>query len=115
MSWLGLEGKTAVITGAGGGIGQGLARAFAAEGVRVVLLDRDEAQTASLAAELGMGSFSLKCDVSRADDVAAAAEAVGDDRLAAYLTADAPAAIVAGEAVGPPPKATRHRRRFFLF
>jgi protein-tyrosine phosphatase len=47
--------------------------------------------------------------------LAAAAEAVGDDRLAAYLTADAPAAIVAGEAVGPPPKAARRRRRFFVF
>jgi protein-tyrosine phosphatase len=47
--------------------------------------------------------------------LAEAADAVGDDRLAAYLTADAPAAIVAGETVGPPPKATRRRRRFFFF
>ena len=46
--------------------------------------------------------------------LAAAAEAVGDDRLAAYLTAEAPAAIVAGEAVPPPPSAAR-RRRFLLF
>jgi len=44
----------------------------------------------------------------------AAAEAVGDDRLAAYLTTEAPAAIVAGEAVpSPPPKA--RRRRYLLF
>ena len=47
--------------------------------------------------------------------LAAAAEAVGDDGLAAYLTADAPAAIVAGEAVAPPPKSARRRRRFVLF
>jgi protein-tyrosine phosphatase len=47
--------------------------------------------------------------------LAAAAEAVGDERLAAYLTAEAPAAIVAGEAVAPPPRAARRRRRFFVF
>lgn len=47
--------------------------------------------------------------------LAAAAEAVGDDRLAAYLTAEAPAAIAAGEAVPPAPRASRRRRRFLVF
>ena len=76
MSWLGLEGKTAVVTGAGGGIGQALARAFAAEGARVVLLDRDEERTAPLVAELGHGAFTLACDLSKAGEIAAAAERV---------------------------------------
>ena len=76
MSWLGLEGKTAVITGAGGGIGQALARAFAAEGVRVVLLDRDVERSGPLANELGRGAFALTCDLANADQVAAAAERV---------------------------------------
>lgn len=76
MSWLGLDGKTAVITGAGGGIGQALARAFAAEGVRVVLLDRTEERTRALADELGNGASVLSCDLSRSDEVAAAAKAV---------------------------------------
>ena len=76
MSWLGLEGKTAVITGAGGGIGQALARAFAAEGARVVLLDRDEERTAPLVTELGHGAFTLACDLSKAGEIAAAAERV---------------------------------------
>ena len=44
----------------------------------------------------------------------AAAEAVGDDRLAAYLTTEAPAAIVAGETVPAPPRKAR-RRRYLLF
>lgn len=73
MSWLGLEGKTAVITGAGGGIGQALARAFAGQGVRVVLLDREEERTAPLAAELGHGAFTIACDLSQAGEIAAAA------------------------------------------
>jgi protein-tyrosine phosphatase len=46
--------------------------------------------------------------------LADAAEAVGDDRLATFLTAEAPAAIVAGEAVPDPPRKAR-RRRYILF
>ncbi|MCX2698156.1 SDR family NAD(P)-dependent oxidoreductase [Ochrobactrum chromiisoli] len=76
MSWLGLNGKTVVVTGAGGGIGQALARAFAGQGTRVVLLDRDTQRTAPLAESLGGGALALACDLSRPDDVAAAAAKV---------------------------------------
>lgn len=76
MNWLGLEGKTAVITGAGGGIGRALARAFAGQGTRVILLDRDEERTAPLVAELGNDAFTLACDLSKADEIAAAAQKV---------------------------------------
>jgi NAD(P)-dependent dehydrogenase (short-subunit alcohol dehydrogenase family) len=76
MSWLELEGKTAVITGAGGGIGIALARAFAGQGVRTVLLDRDEIRTAPLVAELGHGAFAIACDISNAEEIAVAARRV---------------------------------------
>jgi NAD(P)-dependent dehydrogenase (short-subunit alcohol dehydrogenase family) len=76
MSWLGLAGKTVVVTGAGGGIGQTLARAFAEQGARVVALDRDTERTAPLVAELGVGAFALGCDLARADEIRAAAEKV---------------------------------------
>jgi protein-tyrosine phosphatase len=46
--------------------------------------------------------------------LADAAEALGDDGLAAYLTTEAPEAIVAGEAVPAPPRRAR-RRRYLIF
>jgi protein-tyrosine phosphatase len=49
----------------------------------------------------------------RAAGLASAAEAVADERLARYLTEDAPAAILTGEGPGRPPPA-RRRRRFRL-
>lgn len=74
MSWLGLEGRRVVITGAGGGIGQALARGFAGQGARVVLLDRDTDRSGPLAAELG--GLALACDLAEAASIAAAAERV---------------------------------------
>ena len=45
-----LEGKTAVVTGAASGIGLGLARSFARNGMAVVLCDiRDDRLDAALA------------------------------------------------------------------
>lgn len=76
MSWLGLEEKTVVITGAGGGIGRALGAAFAGAGARVVLLDRNEERMETMATELGAGAFSVRCDLADPADVAAAAERV---------------------------------------
>ncbi|WP_199261348.1 SDR family NAD(P)-dependent oxidoreductase [Paracoccus binzhouensis] len=76
MSWLQLDGKIVVITGAAGGIGRALARAFAGQGARVVALDRDAAALPGLAQELGGGAFAMACDISRPEDIAAAAERV---------------------------------------
>jgi 3-oxoacyl-[acyl-carrier protein] reductase len=60
----GLAGKVALVTGAGGGIGSECARAFAAEGCRVVVhynTSREQAET--LAAELD-GAIAIGADLS---------------------------------------------------
>lgn len=56
--------KTIVITGAGDGLGRMLARRFAADGDRIVLLGRTLAKVEAVAGELGALSFALECDVS---------------------------------------------------
>ena len=48
-----MRGKTAVVTGAGSGIGRATAHAFAAAGAQVALCDIDEARVHAVAGELG--------------------------------------------------------------
>lgn len=52
---LGLAGKTALITGAAGGIGTATAELFAREGANVALFDIDEDGTKGLADRIGLG------------------------------------------------------------
>lgn len=64
-----LDGKVAAVTGAASGIGLACARAMAAEGARVVLVDRDGAKAAALAAEIP-GAMALAIDLMEPASVA---------------------------------------------
>jgi len=59
-----LQGKSAIVTGAAGGIGLAISKRFAAEGCRVALADIDPVKAAAAAAEIGSGAIGLGCDVS---------------------------------------------------
>jgi NAD(P)-dependent dehydrogenase (short-subunit alcohol dehydrogenase family) len=69
-----LDGKVALITGAGSGIGRATARIFAREGARLVLADVVEAggnETLQMTKEAGAEGIFVKCDVANEADVAA--------------------------------------------
>jgi NAD(P)-dependent dehydrogenase (short-subunit alcohol dehydrogenase family) len=62
-----LRGKVSVITGAGSGIGAACARAFQAEGSRVVVADLNAEGARAVAAEIG--GLAVGCDVRRKQDI----------------------------------------------
>jgi rhamnose utilization protein RhaD (predicted bifunctional aldolase and dehydrogenase)/NAD(P)-dependent dehydrogenase (short-subunit alcohol dehydrogenase family) len=64
-----LAGQVAVITGAAGAIGSATARAFAAAGAEVALLDVDEAAAQAKARAIGGAAQGIRCDVTDAASV----------------------------------------------
>lgn len=71
------KGKTAVVTGAGSGIGRSLATTFASEGMNVVVVDIEAGpanETAALVRALGVKALALTCDVSNRQQVYALAD-----------------------------------------
>ena len=66
------EGKVAFITGAGGGLGRGVAIAFAREGAHVVVTDLSEKanlETAKMIEEIGGKALAVKVDVTKSEDI----------------------------------------------
>jgi 3-oxoacyl-[acyl-carrier protein] reductase len=74
-----LAGKTAIVTGAGSGFGEGIARKFVAEGAWVIIADRNSEAGARVAAELGGSAHSLTTDVTVEAEVARTVEAAYAD------------------------------------
>jgi len=67
-----LEGKTAIVTGSGRGIGSAIALAMAEEGADIVVLSRtwsEVAETAAKVNDLGRRSLTLDVDVSKIEQV----------------------------------------------
>jgi 3-oxoacyl-[acyl-carrier protein] reductase len=69
-----LSGKTALVTGATGGIGAEIARALGAQGAKVALSGTREAVLAELAKELGQGACAVAANLSDAAAVDALIE-----------------------------------------
>ncbi|HLZ64684.1 MAG TPA: glucose 1-dehydrogenase [Aliidongia sp.] len=64
-----LEGKIAVVTGGSAGIGLGTAKRFAAEGARVFITGRRQAELDKAVAEIGGGAVAIQGDASNLADI----------------------------------------------
>jgi len=76
-----LQGKVCIVTGAGQGVGRGVAIAFAREGATVAVVEFNEESGQQVATEieaLGGEALFVKCDVADRASVNAAAAAVAD-------------------------------------
>ncbi|MGL3148996.1 SDR family NAD(P)-dependent oxidoreductase [Microbacterium sp. A82] len=76
-----IEGRTALVTGAGNGLGRAIARALSARGARVILVGRSEPKLSAVAEELHGPSRVLTCDVADPDSVAALAKQLTDEQV----------------------------------
>ncbi len=71
-----LQDKVAWITGGGSGIGAATAKRFAEEGAKLALTDVNQEALDKIAAEIGGDIFTMTADVSKRDEVKAAANAI---------------------------------------
>ena len=74
-----IEGRTALVTGAGNGLGRAIAEAVAAAGARTILVGRNPEKLAAVAAGIGSGARAEVGDVADERSVAALAERVADE------------------------------------
>ncbi len=95
-----LDGRVAIVTGAGRGIGRAIARAFAAEGAAVVLASRTPAELAAAAAEIrdaGGRVLVVPTDVT----AEAAVEALVREALTRFSRVDILVCAAGSAAFGP--------------
>ena len=85
-----LEGKLALVTGAGSGIGEAIARAMAEAGARLIAVDVNGKAASRTAEAIGGGALGLACDVTdRAQCDGLAARVQGDLGAIAVLVNNA--------------------------
>lgn len=94
-----IKGVSAIVSGGGSGLGAATARALAAGGARVALLDVNLEAAQAVAQEIG--GIAIRCDVTSADSASAAinqaAEAHGPARVAVNCAGIAPPAKILGK------------------
>jgi 3-oxoacyl-[acyl-carrier protein] reductase len=79
-----LEGKTALVTGAGSGIGKCIAETYAREGARVAVVDVNVDAAKAAARGIGNSAVALRCDVTNKDEFVGVVE----ETVAAFGTLD---------------------------
>lgn len=76
-----IEGKTAIVTGGGQGLGEGICKKFAKEGASVAIFGRTFSKVERVANEIkeaGGEAFPVLCDITKREDVDAAIKTVAE-------------------------------------
>ena len=73
-----LQGKTALITGAGSGFGEGIAKTFAREGARVGVVDINLEGARRVASEIGASAIAVKADMTSMAETGLAVKATAE-------------------------------------
>jgi 3-oxoacyl-[acyl-carrier protein] reductase len=76
MPFFSLQNQTAIVTGAATGIGEAIARRFAAAGARVAIADLDLQGADQVAKSIGASAFPVPVDITQSDSVRKAVDAV---------------------------------------
>lgn len=100
MNLFDVDGKVALVTGAGRGIGLAVAQVLHARGARIVLVDADSGSLQRVAADFGAGALPVVADVRDR----AAMRAVVDEAVAHFGGLDV---VVANAGVSPTPATLR--------
>ena len=74
MELPGIRGKVAIVTGAGGGIGEAYAKGLAAAGASVVVADIAKEAGERVAREIGASALAIEVDVASPESTRAMAE-----------------------------------------
>lgn len=80
-----IAGRTALVTGAGKGLGRAIALRLAEEGVRVVLTGRDESKLDAVAAEIGTNALVVGVDVRSPSSVAVLSSALRTEEISILI------------------------------
>ena len=70
-----LKDKIAIVTGAAGGFGEGIARLYAAEGAKVAVADINGEGALAVAKSIGASAVGVRCDVTKRADIDALVKA----------------------------------------
>ncbi len=64
-----LQGKVAIVTGAGSGMGAAIAETYAREGAHVAVVDVDRAAAKKIADKIGHAAVAIQCDVTKRKEI----------------------------------------------
>lgn len=94
-----IQGKTAVVTGGGSGLGEATVSALAHNGARVAILDRDRSAAERVAREVGGDLYPFEVDVADERSVESATESIRAKLDAIHVCVNAAGVATPGKVV----------------